>query len=421
MKTKHLFSKALSAVLVLFGFSSFAWADGACPGSGYDCIDLSSFDNNHPAATSIVGGEEKQANEIPNSGIIPSNPNGNSLGTVRKGYIKSGGTLGTDNLTNLDRVQLVEFNNLNVTDINNQDNGLKRRFGGHGTYVFGDVVTTAASVIQSMPGDVITGSPTWPGGYINNGGISGAKNSATSKIKLPKGVKKEDIVFARLYWMGHLYPQGQMGSAGEKITTTQVEIPAIAGYQNVKLKIAGSEVYDITRQNCQGTFAFTNKRINNEAIGGPRYNMNYTCSAEITDHVKNNFTDYDDEISITVGDINAAKENPHYGNGKYGGNMVWQRGMATVKKDPMNAWVTTNTTYRLPFGGWYVVLVYDKTLKSQAELQGLDFTTYDGDTKTPDDVKYQLARRIGISGDPKEYIKSHFAAKMLLCMTDTWR
>ena len=410
MKRERLLGRALSAVLVLFGFSSFAWA-GACAGSGYDCVDLSGFDNAHPADVKTVRGINIQPQEIPNSGIIPA-----SLGLSGKG----GAITGNDNTK---RTQLVEFNDLDVLNVNDQSNGLKRRFGGYGTYVFGDLVTTAASVIKSMPGVNITSSPTWPGGYINNGGIGGTFNSAKSKIKLPKGIVKDDIVFARLYWMGHLYSPGKMGSdlgngeneygyGKEKISATQVDIPAIKGYQDVKLKIENSEVYDITRENCQGTFAFVERRFGDGNLGGPRYNMSYTCSTEITDLVKANFKDYEDEIEITVGNINASKQNPHYQNGAYGGNMVWLRTPATLNKDPMKAWVATNTTYRLPYGGWYVVLVYDKTLRSQAELRGLDFPTYDGNNnKIPDDVKYSLARSVGISGDAKEYVKKHFAAK----------
>ena len=245
-----------------------------------------------------------------------------------------------------------------------------------------------------MPGNVITDSPTWEGGYINNGiKGKGIFNSSKAEIKLPKGVIKDDIVFGRLYWMGHLYPYGKMGNAGEKISAKQLEIPDIKGYHDVKLKIEDSEVYNIKREICQGNFAFVSRRFNDTAQGGPRYNMNYTCSADITALVKENFEDYEDEIEIAVGNINASWKNPHYGGNGNGGNMVWSRAMATVNKNPIYSWVTSNTTYRLPFGGWYVVLVYDKTLKSQAELRGDDFPDKDIEgNKIPDSVKFAKAR-----------------------------
>ncbi|MBR4141468.1 MAG: hypothetical protein IKR42_06770, partial [Campylobacter sp.] len=344
--------------------------------------------------------------EIPNSGIIPSDPNGNHLGVI--GF---GGAI-TGNVASAKK-QVIEFNNLNVTNIQDQKDGLKLRFGGDGYYVFGDVVTAAASVIKTMPGNVITDSPTWEGGYINNGiKGNGIFNSSKAEIKLPKGVIKDDIVFARLYWMGHLYPYGKMGNAGEKISATQLEIPDIKGYQDVKLQIENSKVYDIKRENCQGNFAFVSRRFDDTARGGPRYNMNYTCSADITALVKENFKDYEDEIEIAVGNINANWKNPHYGGNGNGGNMVWSRPMATVNQNPIYSWVTSNTTYRLPFGGWYVVLVYDKTLKSQAELKGDDFPDKDiYGNDIPDNVKFAKARAADIDGDVKTYIDSHFKAK----------
>ncbi|MDA3078869.1 MULTISPECIES: hypothetical protein [unclassified Campylobacter] len=66
----------------------------------------------------------------------------------------------------------------------------------------------------------------------------------------------------------------------------------------------------------------------------------------------------------------------------------------------------------LPFGGWYVVLVYDKSMKSQAELMGLDFPKKDvNNADIPDNVKYAKARSIGIKGDVKEYIENVFKPK----------
>lgn len=409
MKRGNLFCRLLSAVLVLFGFVALAWADCNSENANgylYECNDITDYDNTHPSASSIKPVKPMLDKEIPNSGIIPSDPNGNHLGVI--GF---GGAI-TGNVASAKK-QVIEFNNLNVTNIQDQKDGLKLRFGGHGTYVFGDIVTAAASVIQTMPGNVITDSPTWEGGYINNGiKGNGIFNSSKAEIKLPKGVIKDDIVFARLYWMGHLYPYGKMGNAGEKISATQLEIPDIKGYHDVKLQIENSKVYDIKRENCQGNFAFVSRRFDDTARGGPRYNMNYTCSADITALVKENFKDYEDEIEIAVGNINANWKNPHYGGNGNGGNMVWSRPMATVNQNPIYSWVTSNTTYRLPFGGWYVVLVYDKTLKSQAELKGDDFPDKDiYGNDIPDNVKFAKARAADIDGDVKTYIDSHFKAK----------
>ena len=161
MKRGNLFCRVLSAVLILFG-GTFSWAAGACDSSQYECIDLSVYDDAHPSASSIKPAEPMLDKEISNSGIILSDPNGKHLGVIGFG----GNITGNDGSV---KKQVIEFNNLDVTNILNQSNGLKLRFGGDGYYVFGDVVTAAASVIQTMPGNVITDSPTWEGGYINNG------------------------------------------------------------------------------------------------------------------------------------------------------------------------------------------------------------------------------------------------------------
>ena len=411
MKKEKVLSRALSAIFILFGLTISVYADSSADGHN---LKIS------PATP--------RADEIPNDGKIPSDPLGEHLGIITYGGTGTNnvGVFGGLRPTNPDgspnkwydengKKQLIEFSNISLTNVYDQQNSLSHRFGGEGTFVFGDMVTAGESVIQTMPGDIITDDPTWPGGYINNGGISGAFNSSKDKIRLPKGVTKDDIVFARLYWFGHIFSHGKMSNitlgnsncdandnaeAAKKGVTCKrlpkvLEIKEIAGYHDVKLKVGSGSVYPIKRENCQGNFAFNSSRRTSNAAN-PRYNMNYTCSADITDKIKENFKDYDTEINIAVGDITATKDNPNYQNGKYGGNMVWSRSAATVLKNPDDAYIISNTTYRLPFGGWYVVLVYDKTMDSQDKLKENNFAE---------------AKKAGITGDPDEYIQLVFKPK----------
>ncbi|MBR0071243.1 MAG: hypothetical protein IJP87_02805, partial [Campylobacter sp.] len=103
----------------------------------------------------------------------------------------------------------------------------------------------------------------------------------------------------------------------------------------------------------------------------------------------------EDEIEISVGNINATKDAPYYaGQSNRQGNMVWSRTVATTTGNIDEAFISTNTTYRLPFGGWYVVLVYDKTQRAQQEL-------------------YSNPSKIGANSDSevKEHINKFFKPK----------
>lgn len=381
MKTKHLFGRALSAIFILFG-GVFSWAAGTCDTfNKYDCIDLSAYDNSHIITTKIEPAVIKSG-EIPNDGNINS-----SLGSVKDG------------------TQIIDFSDLNYwnyEDAKARQDSLKTRIGGSGSYVFGDVVAVGGPIIQPMPNGAIgpsTGAG-YTGGYIHNGGI-GTFNSSKDTITLPKGVTKDDIVYARVYWYGHIYNNETLP---EKylIDTDKVYIEKIKGYQDIKLKIANSGVYDISRDTCQGRLAYTSKRKTREVSEEQRrYNMIYTCSADITDKVKANFKDYDDKIEIAAGDIKAQEKILHKNDDPVGNN-IWD-----VNTRANRGFVTSNSnSQRLPYGGWYVVLIYDKSMRAQAEFRGLDFP--DG---TPDNDKWSEAKKAKVSGDPKEHLDKFFKPK----------
>ncbi|MBR0071854.1 MAG: hypothetical protein IJP87_05900, partial [Campylobacter sp.] len=269
MKTKHLFGRILSAVLILFGSTVFTYGDDD---------PLADYDNTHHL---VINKTSPRPDEIPNSGLIPSDPNGDYLGVITYGGKGTRvGAFGGIRPTNPNgstnnyygengKKQLIEFSNIDLHNAFDQTKGLDLRFGGYGTYVFGDMATAGNPIIKPMPGDIITADQNWIGGYINNGDISGAFNSSKDEIKLPKGVTKDDIVFARLYWFGHLYNgHGEVinNSFGEENCDAndkaeaakrgaqcrrfpkKLNLPQIKGYHDVKLKIEDSKVYDIKRE-----------------------------------------------------------------------------------------------------------------------------------------------------------------------------
>ena len=78
------------------------------------------------------------------------------------------------------------------------------RFGGAGTYVFGDYAVTGKPVIKlSWPSSTKGPGYMWgaEGTYIKEDGDGQFYlNSSKAVLRLPKGVTKDDIVYARLYW-----------------------------------------------------------------------------------------------------------------------------------------------------------------------------------------------------------------------------
>ncbi|MDA3048051.1 hypothetical protein [Campylobacter sp. JMF_08 NE1] len=403
MKKEKVFSRALSAMLILFGVSVGAFGDDKL----YDGY-ASNIKYFKPTA---------RADEIPNSGEIPSDFLGEHLGTITYGGsgtsgVTSGNKLwgglapknpdGSDNVwyDENGKKQFINFSNLDP--LNPQSQNLSRRFGGDGTYVFGDIVTAGAPVIKPMPGDTMTssGPNVYDGDFFNDGGIGDTFNSSKNEIKLPKGVTKDDIVMARLYWFGHLYNNNDKNDDDRKDTKlddsygpkncTQAEldevakrkregklhrdasckrfpktlkIKALKDYKDVKLKVGNSSAYNVQREICEGIFAYNSSKGTNEGQAQV-YDMKYSCSADITSFVKSNFKDYSESIDIAVGNVNATGRNPHYGSK---GNQVW-RMIDAYNGGSIDAGFFGGNARLLPFGGWYVVLVYDKNLESQQQL-----------------------------------------------------
>ncbi|AKT93089.1 hypothetical protein [Campylobacter gracilis] len=316
------------------------------------------------------------------------------------------------------------------------------RFGGAGSYVFGDYAVTSGSVITSS----------WPnsgthymfdskGTYINDGGFT--LNSSTSTLKLPKGVTADDIVYARLYWQGNVFNTEALDG-----------FKATKDYHKVQFRMRSSksskatDIEEIERDRCDGYAAWNynaNTRDGGQydakeagvykecksgsgphgcatnakgqvlatkrlAVNYPRnrgwyyrsetdrnipdtFTYNYTdrngvkhsdlyyrwknrgpipgtenhlfwryewtdvlnemrlqygCSKDITNIVRANFKDYSDSIDFTVGNIKTSAGWDAYGASFLNGGFETARVGA--------------------YGGWGVVIVYDKTLASRRKL-----------------------------------------------------
>lgn len=230
------------------------------------------------------------------------------------------------------------------------------RFGGAGSYVFGDYAVTGNRVI-SLDWSQSTGAGQgymWgaKGTYIKEDGDGQFYlNSSKAVLRLPKGVTKDDIVYARLYWQGNIFSTSDFNSQAEYNQKDGIKETGFAKwYTWVKFKMKSSKgtasiIEDIQRDRCEGTAAWNFLASSGRPL---RLRLKYGCTKDITDKVKEYFVDYSDSIEFTVGNVRTSD------------------GM-----DPIGADFTNGKfdIARLgPYGGWGIIVVYDKTANSRRDL-----------------------------------------------------
>nr|WP_315113800.1 hypothetical protein [uncultured Campylobacter sp.] len=232
------------------------------------------------------------------------------------------------------------------------------RFGGPGTYVFGDYAVAGNTVLsfdwvgvtKTADKNFIAGAN---GSYIIQDSSGFSTNSSKSTLRLPKGVAKSDIVFAALYWQGNVRDTRRLSNPydGSKSGHTGFA----QGYTHVKFKMKSSkslestQVIDIPRSKCSGVAAWNwaeNARRNTN--GRVEMRLEYGCFADITKIVHDNFKDYSDSIDFTVGDIVTSAGRDTAGAAFINGEL---------KNIRLGMW-----------GGWGIIVVYDKTKDSRNNL-----------------------------------------------------
>nr|WP_314118906.1 hypothetical protein [uncultured Campylobacter sp.] len=229
------------------------------------------------------------------------------------------------------------------------------RFGGAGTYVFGDYAVTGKPVISlSWPSSSKGPGYMWgaEGTYIKEDGNGQFYlNSSKAVLRLPKGVTKDDIVYARLYWQGNIFSTTDFDSEAEYNREDGKKLTGFAKwYTWVKFKMKSSKgtasiIKDVQRDRCEGTAAWNFLAKSGKPL---RLRLKYGCTKDITDLVKEYFEDYSDSIEFTVGNVRTSD------------------GM-----DPIGADFTNGKfdNARLgPYGGWGIIVVYDKTAPSRRAL-----------------------------------------------------
>lgn len=228
------------------------------------------------------------------------------------------------------------------------------RFGGAGTYVFGDYAVTGKPVISLSWPSAIGSGYMWgaKGTYIKDDGDGQFYlNSSKAVLRLPKGVTKDDIVYARLYWQGNIFSTTDFDSEAEYNSKDGKKLTGFAkGYTRVKFKMKSSKgkasiIEDVYRDRCEGTAAWNFLAKSRKPL---RLRLKYGCTKDITDLVKQYFEPYSDSIEFTVGNVKTSD------------------GM-----DPIGADFTNGKfdNARLgPYGGWGIIVVYDKTAPSRRDL-----------------------------------------------------
>lgn len=229
------------------------------------------------------------------------------------------------------------------------------RFGGAGTYVFGDYAVTGKPVI----------SLSWPSASAGSGYMWGAKgtyikedgdgqfylNSSKAVLRLPKGVTKDDIVYARLYWQGNIFSTTDFDSEAEYNSKDGKKLTGFAQwYTWVKFKMKSSKgtdsiIKDVQRDRCEGTAAWNFLAKSGKPL---RLRLKYGCTKDITDLVKQYFEPYSDSIEFTVGNVRTSD------------------GMDPIGADFTNG--EFDSARIGPYGGWGIIVVYDKTANSRRDL-----------------------------------------------------
>ena len=297
------------------------------------CFATGAFaDDNRPNVK--INPATPMSNEYPEDGVL----NG------RSGWIWSGNK-GLYNFTTIKNFPHDELNQKPIV-----------RFGGAGSYVFGDYAVTGNRVI-SLDWSQSTGA--------GQGYMWGAKgtyikddpdgqfylNSSKAVLRLPKGVTKKDIVYARLYWQGNIFSTTDFDSKAEYNSKDGKKETGFAKwYTWVKFTMKSSKgkasiIEDIQRDRCEGTAAWNFLASSGRPL---RLRLKYGCTKDITDKVKEYFVDYSDSIEFTVGNVRTSD------------------GMDPIGADFTNG--EFDSARIGPYGGWGIIVVYDKTANSRRDL-----------------------------------------------------
>ena len=367
-----------------------------CNGKYYlNNIDLNKNVNKSTRGKTIEN-EEKKDNTKVNEQVNNNNNNNNNNNTdnisiTTGGWIHRPEDTGSVDTRNGDPVEKM----INIET--NEDFYLL--FGGQGTAVLGDMAATGDSAlyVSSQDTDNYSGplySANTKYSVMDHSFLSltsdpSKKNASTAKLDLPTYVKGKHIVWAGLFWQGHIHEQMDSGIPGQTsdLTTSRVD-DRVKDRNKINFKTpdgvthqisAPYGVHDKNSSTYHYAFAdkstyypeFANYRIRGS---GDSFHFFYGCYKDVTNLVKNSYTPTHN--TFTVGNI-LTSSGTDFGDFMYNNH-------------PKGGELWTSWSVRMGFfGGWSLVVVYDlsgtdesnnnqETYKNVSVFNGYDeFTIWD--------------------------------------------
>lgn len=205
-------------------------------------------------------------------------------------------------------------------------------WGGAGTFLYGDMLTASTPIFDDRGRNFVYTGRIESRGYYLKKNSNFTKNSASAKIKLPHGLKGNQvkIKYARLFWQGHIW--------SNSINTKYQLGNLIRGYRDMQFAVGNGEIHNINA-------TMVNHR--HVAVGGD-FSMIYGASADVTNIVSNYIENSNDNvIEFTGGNIKATEG-------------IESGTLRNLSATPKNPFYGTNSRTRLgPSGGWSIIVVYE--------------------------------------------------------------
>jgi len=243
----------------------------------------------------------------------------------------------------------------------NTDSTFHLLYGGSGNALFGDFNATGNSILWSnnpTNASLINDTTSYKvedtdfSAATYTFGDSEKDNSSSAKIILPAYVKGSDIVWAGLFWQGHVYRQS--GTYDDDDVES-----ASKNWNKVTIKDAKGNMHAINAP--IGSDDLTHKAFYHSITSGTGFRHHYGAYHEITDIVKNSYSSTDN--TFTVGNIKTTQ-------GKDDGGYVY------VTQAP-----TYSGNFRFGlYGGWSIIVVYnvDGPTATTNDVDLKNVTIYDG-------------------------------------------
>lgn len=265
-------------------------------------------------------------------------------------------------LPNLPGYAKVQCENSNTSDERCKDINLKPnfnlRFGGPGYSVYGDFNVTGASVLGVKSGSSYNWNYT---GYLYDSTTAYVKedtdvqfiqNASKAKLTLPSDITGNKIVYARLYWQGHVK------GSGTSYNSQTEYLNAIQDWNKITFKTPDGQIHhltaDINDTNWYGWWG---------QYGNDGMRFFYQANVDVTNLVKQSYSS--SQNIFTAGNVKSTE-------GKDSATLFLLN----------DAWISG--VYAGFWGGWSLFVVYERDHLVYPDTKLKNIALYDGfDAMTP--------------------------------------